>query len=69
MSRKGRYKVTGRSIVWHTVMAEHEVIEQLKLHSIAANVSLRNYLTQLIKCHLEEMAQPAGGTHLGGDNP
>ena len=55
MSRKGRYKVTVAGRVWHTVMAEHEVVEQLKLHSIAANQSLRDYLTQVIRHHLREL--------------
>jgi len=54
MSRKGRYKVTATGVVWHTVMAEHGVIEQLKPFSIAANVSLRDYLTRLIQSHVSE---------------
>lgn len=61
MSRKGRYKVTAASVVWHTVMAEHGVIEQLKPYSIAANVSLRDYLTRLIQSHLEEMENQING--------
>lgn len=61
MSRKGRFKVTSAGVAWHTVMAEHSVIEQLKPYSIAANLSLRDYLTRLIKNHLDEMAEQING--------
>ena len=53
--RKGRYRVTAVGTTWHTVMVEHHTLEKLKPISIAANMSLRDYLTRIVKEHLNSV--------------
>lgn len=63
MKVKGRYRVTPET-VWHTVMVEHNTIEELKPYSIAAKQSLRDYLTQIVRQHLLQQ----DNTKYGGAN-